>query len=105
MATRYFYDIIEAAATNWPDQVSFRRRMPDNKLSGRSYRELKVLVDRLTAGFIAEGIAVGDRVTYLCDASTNWIIGDCAIVSCGAVSVPRGTDVTDEDINYILSHS
>lgn len=105
MATRYFYDIIESAASSWPDAESFRRRMPDNTLKGRTFRELKGLVDRLTAGFIAEGIVAGDRITYLCDASTNWIIGDCAIVSCGAVSVPRGTDVTDEDINYILSHS
>lgn len=100
-----FYDIIDSAAQKWPDAVSFRRRSAANKLEGRSFAELKKLVDRLTAGLMAEGVNAGDRITYLCDASTNWIVGDCAIVSAGAVSVPRGTDVTDEDINYILSHS
>ncbi|MCE9598084.1 MAG: AMP-binding protein, partial [Spirochaetia bacterium] len=105
MVFRTFYDIVANAAIEFPDSVSFRKRTADNKLVGRTFAELKRLVDRLTAGLIAEGIKPGDKITYLCDASPNWLIGDCAIVSSGAVSVPRGTDVTDEDINYILSHS
>lgn len=59
----------------------------------------------MVAGLISEGIKIGDRVTYLCDATPNWILADLAIIASGAVSVPRGTDVVDEDIIYILSHS
>jgi len=105
MAPRFFYDIIENAAREYPDQISFRKRNNQNQLPGKSFAEMKRLVDHLTAGLIAEGVKTGDRFTYLCDASPNWLIGDCAIVAAGAVCVPRGTDVTDEDINYILGHS
>ncbi|HNE24033.1 MAG TPA: AMP-binding protein [Leptospiraceae bacterium] len=105
MALRTFYDIIDQSAKTWPSQVSFRKRGASGQFPGRTFSEIKRHVDSLTAGFIAEGIQPGDRVTYLCDSSPNWLIGDCAITSTGAVSVPRGTDVTDEDIKYILSHS
>ena len=57
------------------------------------------------AGLIEIGVAKGDRILYLCDTTPNWCWVDCAIVSAGAVSVPRGTDVTDDDILYIITHS
>ena len=100
------YDLLENVARSFPDRVSFRKRGSDGKsFPGISFAELKNRVDWLVAGLIQEGVAIGDRITYLCDSSPNWILGDLAILASGAVSVPRGTDVVDEDIIYILSHS
>ncbi len=101
---RYFYDVLANAAQRWPDQESFRRRVGD-KLVGRTYKEMKRCSDELAAGLIDLGVQVGDRVTFLCDASHNWFLTDVAIVASGGVSTPRGTDVTDDDIIYIVSHS
>ncbi|TGK03232.1 long-chain fatty acid--CoA ligase [Leptospira langatensis] len=101
---KYFYDMLERAASRFPNKESFARRTKDG-IKGRTFLEIKSLVDALVAGFISEGVQKDDKFLYLCDASQNWIIGDIAIVTSGAVSVPRGTDVVDEDILYIVNHS
>lgn len=91
-------------ASRFPDRISFRRRRKTG-LVGITYRELKDRVDSLIAGLVDEGLKIGDRVTFLCDASPNWMLGDQAIIGSGGVCVPRGTDVTDDDIIYIVTHS
>ncbi|MBI3396808.1 MAG: AMP-binding protein, partial [Spirochaetia bacterium] len=101
---RCFYDLLANTAARFPDKTSFRRRTGKG-LEGITFSELKERVDALTAGLIDEGIKIGDRVTFLCDASPNWILADLSIISAGGVCVPRGTDVTNDDITYIVSHS
>lgn len=104
MSQKYFYDMLERTAERYPTKESFSRRTKDG-IKGRTFSEIKSLTDALIGGLIAEGVAKDDKILYLCDSSQNWIIGDVAIVTSGAVSVPRGTDVVDEDILYIVNHS
>ncbi len=99
------FDLLETTAQNFPEKISFRRRQPAGTFTGRTFLELKTLTERVVAGLLKIGVAPGDRVTFLCDASQNWLITDLGIITAGAVSVPRGTDVTDEDIIYIVTHS
>lgn len=100
-----FYGILELAASQHPGKETFKRRMPDGKLRGRTFGQLKDLCDQVLAGLLEIGVKSGDRVLFLCDTSTHWLVTDAAITGTGAVSVPRGTDVTDEDISYIANHS
>jgi long-chain acyl-CoA synthetase len=103
---RWFYDLLLNVSEQFPNKISFRKRAKNSKdFPGFTFSDLKTRVDELTAGLIAEGVAIGDRITYLCDATPHWIQADLAIITSGAVSVPRGTDVVDEDIIYIISHS
>jgi long-chain acyl-CoA synthetase len=44
-------------------------------------------------------------VALLADNRLEWIIADYGVLLTGAADVPRGTDVTDSDITYILPHS
>ncbi|TGK18107.1 long-chain fatty acid--CoA ligase [Leptospira fluminis] len=99
-----FYGMLESAATRFPEKESFLKRTKSG-MSGRTFSRIKFLVDCMIAGFLEEEVQKDDKVLYLCDASCNWILGDLAIVSSGAVSVPRGTDVVEEDILYIVNHS
>lgn len=100
-----FYGILELAASQHPDKETFKRRMPDGKIRGKTYQQLKDLCDQILAGLLEAGLGSGDKVLYLCDTSSHWLVVDAAITGAGAVSVPRGTDVTDEDIIYIANHS
>ncbi|MBL8033288.1 MAG: AMP-binding protein [Leptospiraceae bacterium] len=102
---RTFYDLFRNAAAQKPDLETFKVRRKDNSISGRTFAEMRRLVAELAAGLNASGIKAGDRITLICDSSPNWIIADAGIIAAGAVSVPRGTDVTDDDILYIVSHS
>jgi long-chain acyl-CoA synthetase len=102
---RTFYDLFKSAAAENPNLESFKIRKKTGKIQGRTFKEIHDLVTCLAAGLNAGGIKSGDRVTLLCDSSPNWILADAAIIAAGAVCVPRGTDVTDDDILYIIGHS
>lgn len=102
---RLFYDGLAATAARLPDKQSFFRRRADGSYNGYTFAEMQCMVDHLIAGLLQIDLKWGDRVTFLCDISQNWLITDLAIISAGAVSTPRGTDVTDDDIVYIISHS
>ena len=102
---RVFYDLFQRAAAERPDLTTFKVRKKNGKIEGRTFRQIHELVTTLAAGFSTSGIQCGDRITLLCDSSPNWIIADAGIIAAGAVSVPRGTDVTDDDILYIIGHS
>ncbi|WP_039948375.1 AMP-dependent synthetase/ligase [Leptospira fainei] len=101
---KYFYDMLEKAASRFPAKESFSKRTKAG-IQGRTFSQLKTLTDHLIGGLIQAEVLKDDKILYLCDASSNWILGDIAIISAGAISVPRGTDVVDEDILYIVNHS
>ena len=98
------YQLIENISIKYPHKISFRKRN-GKALDGRTFSEIKDLIDNTVAGFEALGIEQGKKIALFCDASPNWIIGDMSILSAGCVTVPRGTDVTVEDIIYIINHS
>ncbi|EPG73983.1 AMP-binding enzyme [Leptospira fainei serovar Hurstbridge str. BUT 6] len=96
--------MLEKAASRFPAKESFSKRTKAG-IQGRTFSQLKTLTDHLIGGLIQAEVLKDDKILYLCDASSNWILGDIAIISAGAISVPRGTDVVDEDILYIVNHS
>ncbi|MFO1526677.1 MAG: long-chain fatty acid--CoA ligase [Turneriella sp.] len=51
------------------------------------------------------GVKAGDRIGLLADNRVEWITADMACLLAGAADVPRGTDVTTEEIKYIMSHA
>lgn len=106
---RVLYDLLAETSRLTPHKESFRVRQGgagnNTVYRGRTFGEIKKLVDQLVAGFLEAGLRPGDRVALICDIHPDWLITDLAIITCGAVSVPRGTDVTDDDIRYILSHA
>ncbi len=103
--TSLLYHALESVATRFPEKESFRRRVADGKFVGFSFKTLKERVDALATGWIVSGLNAGDRVAYFCDATPNWLAMDLAIMSAGGVVVPRGTDIVDDEIIYILNHS
>jgi long-chain acyl-CoA synthetase len=99
------YHLMESVATRFPLEESFRKRDKAGQFPGFSFLELKERVDHFASGWVETGLQLGDRVGYFCDASPNWLSMDLAILSAGGVVVPRGTDIVDDEILYILNHS
>ena len=100
-----FYDLFAQAAEQNPGLETFKVRKKTGVITGRTFHKIHELVTELTAGLKSANVSAGDRVTLLCDSSPNWILADAAIIAAGAICVPRGTDVTDDDIRYIVGHS
>ncbi|MBE0661670.1 MAG: long-chain fatty acid--CoA ligase [Bacteroidales bacterium] len=70
-----------------------------------TYRELYEKGINLATGLIELGVNARDHVGIFGDNRFEWILSDCAVQLCGAADVPRGRDVTDDELAYIIDHS
>ena len=55
--------------------------------------------------FRAKKITHGTKVLFVSDNRYEWIVTDFALISLGAISIPRGSDTTTDELNFIISHS
>nr|WP_205807965.1 AMP-dependent synthetase/ligase [Micromonospora sp. HNM0581] len=103
-------------ATEDPDAVQFVRPDPDPRSwpvrrSGRggalpvTCREFRDDVTAVARGFVAAGIAHGDRVGLLSRTRYEWTLVDYALWSVGAVTVPIYDTSSAEQIRRILGDS
>ena len=53
----------------------------------------------------AKKITKNSKVMFVCDNRYGWIVTDFAIASLGAISIPRGSDTTTKELEYIMRHS
>jgi len=59
----------------------------------------------LGTALIELGVKSKTHVGIFSDNRLEWIIADYAIQCCGAADVPRGRDVTNAELIYIINHS
>lgn len=100
----HIHDLFILAAGRFGEKISFRKRK-GAEFRGFSFVDALSIVDRSAAGLLRIGLRRGDRILLICDPSPFWLMMDGAIISAGGVSVPRGTDTTDEEIVHISNHS
>jgi long-chain acyl-CoA synthetase len=70
-----------------------------------TYGELFRAADELAAGFLGLGIERGDRIGLVSENQDLWLLCDLALLSIGAVTVPRGGDAPPAEVGLCLSHS
>jgi len=59
----------------------------------------------LSRSFSSKGIKKGSKVMFVCDNRYSWIVTDMALVSLGAISIPRGSDTPTEELKFIMQDS
>jgi len=72
---------------------------------GTTYGDVLKNAENTAIALMEMGVKQGDRIGLLADNRTEWITADIACLLAGACDVPRGTDVTVEEIKYIMSHA
>ncbi len=72
-------------------RVSFGKLFEDVLLLARALRK--------------RGVSRGDKVMLLSDNRYAWIVSDLAMMSFGAVNVPRGSDTPTQELEFIIDHS
>ena len=87
-----------------PDRTMLSRPIGDSWQSV-SAKELEAEIRAAAKGFIAAGIAPGDRVGLMAKTRYEWTILDFAIWFAGAVTVPIYETSSAEQIQWILSDS
>jgi long-chain acyl-CoA synthetase len=86
------------------DRTAFIYRAGKNEFSV-SYQKLFEDVLLLAKAFREQGMGKGSKVFLLSDNRYAWMVTDLALISMGAVSVPRGSDTPSQELEYILDHS
>lgn len=69
------------------------------------YAKLREDVILLARSLAERKVGSGSKVLLLSDNRYGWMVTDLALMSLGAVSVPRGSDTPTQELEYVLTHA
>jgi long-chain acyl-CoA synthetase len=72
---------------------------------GTTYGDVLKNAENFAIALMDMGVQPGERIGQLADNRVEWITSDIGVLLTGAANVPRGTDVTTDEIKYIMSHA
>jgi long-chain acyl-CoA synthetase len=93
------------AATQFEALPAFAVRKTALEWEPVSYRELYEQGLCLATALVELGVNARDHVGLFSDNRLEWILADYAVQCCGAADVPRGRDVSNAELIYIINHS
>ena len=97
-------DIFDHALKHHPEGTTFYSKDKNKNYRGVSFRELYCRGENAGIALAEMGLKPGDNIGVMADNRLEWIISDIAVQLNGAVNVPRGSDSTEDEIQYILEH-
>ena len=59
----------------------------------------------LSRAFKSKGIKKEHKIMFICDNRYDWIVTDMALISLGAISIPRGSDTPTAELEFIMQDS
>ena len=101
---RTLVEVIKNAFDQYTDKTAYAWR-EKKEFKEMKYFEVEENVYAISVGLISAGVKFGNSVGLIADVSHYWALGNLSIQFICAVDVPRGTDSTDDELGYILSHS
>ncbi len=99
-----FPDLLEQSVRAHGERVFLPRRRA-RIVEPVTFRRLLQDAEMVAAGLLDLGLARGDRVGILADNRYEWLLCDIGTLWFGGVDVPRGSDTTPSEIEFILRHS
>ncbi len=97
--------LYKGAAEQFNSLPAFATRESALKWKPVSYKELYEQGLNLATGIIELGVKARDHVGLFGDNRFEWILSDYAVQLSGAADVPRGRDLSDEELYYIIDHA
>ncbi|MBM9589263.1 long-chain fatty acid--CoA ligase [Leptospira sp. 201903075] len=98
-------DVFYYANRTYGSKEMFLGKDAGKNFIGRTFSDIFHKAENLALSLLQLGLQPGDRVGLMADNRTEWAIADIATLLNGAINVPRGSDSTAQEIEYILSHS
>ncbi|MGL1893776.1 MAG: AMP-binding protein [Spirochaetaceae bacterium] len=97
-------DIPREIQKKYPERVSHRYRS-GNVFEDKTYTQFVNDIELLTLGLYEFGIKDQDHVSFFVNNRYEWALTDFALQSLSAISVPRGSDTTAVEAEFIFNHS
>ncbi|EPG65549.1 AMP-dependent synthetase/ligase [Leptospira wolffii] len=98
-------DMYLKAAESFGDRPAFWSKDETKEYRATSFKQLVDLGLSLAEALIDLGVKAREHIGVLADNRLEWIIVDAGVLFTGGANVPRGTDVTDSEMDHILNHS
>lgn len=86
------------------DKLAFVYTVKEEEYS-ITYKEVLHDVISLSLIFKKKGMKKDDKVMFVSDNRYEWIVTDLAIISTGAISVPRGIDTPKDELSFIINNA
>lgn len=93
------------AAEQYGNMPAFGYRVDPKTWQPLTFADLAKRGRHLATGLIDLGLVPRGHLGIFSDNRVEWIITDCATHFAGAANVPRGSDVTDRELAFILVHA
>ncbi len=97
--------LYQKAASEFDALPAFAIRKKALEWEPVSYKALYEKGLDLGTALIELGVNARDHVGIFSDNRFEWILADYAVQCCGAADVPRGRDITNAELVYIINHS
>jgi long-chain acyl-CoA synthetase len=94
--------MLRARAKDTPDIVIQYYKDREGKYRSTTYRQFYEEACYAAAGLLELGVKRGDHVGLIADNRQEWMVADFGILSIGAIDVPRGGDIMEQELVYIL---
>ena len=98
------FQVLLKSCSTCKDNTAYIYRAGDDEIEVK-YSKVFEDVLLLARAFSDKGVAADDRVMFLSDNRYAWIVTDLAIMSLGAVTVPRGSDTPPPELHFIMQNS
>ena len=86
-----------------PDIIAQAAKNEKGEFEKFSYARLYKDVIQFAAGLQKIGVQRADKIAFFSDNRREWLIADLAILSLGAIDVPRGKDSMAAELRFITS--
>jgi long-chain acyl-CoA synthetase len=98
------FEMLLKSCDRYRDNIAYIYRVGEEEIQV-TYAKLFEDVLLLSRAFEKKGLGKGDKVMFLSDNRYAWIVTDLAIMSVGAVTVPRGSDTPTQELGFIIENS
>ena len=98
-------EVYRESAEKYGSLPAFFSKDEKKQYQPTNYKDLYEMGLGLGEALIELGVQARDKVGFIADHRLEWTIVDAGVLMTGAANVPRGTDVTESELEYILNHS
>lgn len=90
--------------TRDPDLPAVKYKTDNGELL-LTYKQLQRRVYGIASYFLSIGLKKGDKIALLSDNRLEWLLCDLACQVLGIIDVPRGANISESEMTYILNHA
>ncbi|MDR0316752.1 MAG: AMP-binding protein, partial [Treponema sp.] len=94
--------MLRTRARETPEIIVQYYKNGTGKFRTKTYRQFYEEICFTASGLAELGVKRGDHIGLIADNRHEWMVTDFGILSLGAIDVPRGGDITTQELTYIL---